>query len=177
MDGNMSGFHFRLMAFNYMFRDFFSPPERVLAEVGIKEGSCVLDFGCGPGSFTFAAAKLVGESGKVYALDEHPLAVRAVEALALKKRLENIQTIQSDCATGLTDESIDFVILFDTFHHLGNPADLLVELHRVMKEDGILSFTDHHMSEADILSSVTQGGLFRLRKKGRRTHAFARASH
>jgi ubiquinone/menaquinone biosynthesis C-methylase UbiE len=164
------------MALKYRFRDLFSPPARVLAEADIGEGSRVLDFGCGPGSFTLAAANLVGESGRVYALDVHPLAVNTVEALALKKRLGNIQVIQSDCETGLADQSVDTVILFDTFHHLSNPADILSELHRVLKEDGVLSFSDHHMSEADILSSVTQGGLFRPGEKGRHTHGFTRVS-
>jgi ubiquinone/menaquinone biosynthesis C-methylase UbiE len=164
------------MALNYRFRDLFSPPARVLLDLSIKEGSRVLDFGCGPGGFTFAAAKLVGESGRVYALDVHPLAVKTVKALALKKRLQNIRVIQSDCATGLADESVDLVILFDTFHHLSNPADVLSELHRVLKEDGVLSFSDHHMSEADILSSVTEGGLFKQGEKGRRTHGFTRVS-
>jgi len=40
-----------------------------LAEVSVNKGQSVLDFGCGSGTYTIPAAKLVGESGRVYALD------------------------------------------------------------------------------------------------------------
>ena len=174
MGAHMSNLHFRLMSFNYRFRDWFSPPERVLAETGIAEGSRVLDFGCGSGSFIRGAAKLVGGSGKVYALDVHPLAIKAAKALAWKRHLTNVQTIQSDCRTGLPDRSVDTVLLFDTFHHLSNAGDVLAELHRVLADGGVLSFSDHHMSEEEILRGVTGTGLFRLAERGRRTYAFAK---
>jgi methylase of polypeptide subunit release factors len=43
-----------------------------------------LDFGCGSGSYAIPAAKMVRERGIVYALDIHPLAVKAVEKKAKK---------------------------------------------------------------------------------------------
>ena len=44
-------------------------PENVLAEIGLKSGMTFADIGCGQGFFTIPAAKIVGESGKVYASD------------------------------------------------------------------------------------------------------------
>ena len=35
----------------------------------VKEGQILLDYGCGIGFFTVIAARMVGEKGKVYALD------------------------------------------------------------------------------------------------------------
>ena len=67
-----------------------------LKKAGIKEGQTVLDFGCGPGHYAIAAAKMVGAKGKVYALDIHPLAVQSVEKKAKKEGLTNITTIVSD---------------------------------------------------------------------------------
>jgi len=49
---------------------------------------------------------------------------------------------------------------------------VLEELHRVLKPEGILSFSDHHMKESEILSRLTSGGLFRLWKKGKKTYSF-----
>ena len=99
MDKPYSNLTFRLMSINFKLRDLFSPPENTLKEVGIKPGDSVLDYGCGPGSYTIAAAQMVGDSGKVYALDIHPFAVRQVQKKAAKKGLNNIETILSDCAT------------------------------------------------------------------------------
>jgi ubiquinone/menaquinone biosynthesis C-methylase UbiE len=74
--------------------------------------------------------------------------------------------------TGLSDDSIDVVLLYDTFHDLTNPNMVLEELHRVLKPNGILSFSDHHMKENEIISKVMNNGLFRLLRKGERTYSF-----
>lgn len=168
----MSNFDFQFMSVGYKFRDFFLPRKNILEEVGIKPGFQVLDYGCGPGSYTIAAAELVGESGKVYALDIHPLAIQRVQDIASKKRLTNVETILSDCQTGLPDNTLDAVLLYDAFHHLIDPDVVLKELHRVLKPDGILSFSDHHMKEKEIVAEVTNDRLFRLLRKGERTYTF-----
>jgi ubiquinone/menaquinone biosynthesis C-methylase UbiE len=172
MDKPMANFDFKFMSVGYKFRDFFLPRKNILKEVGIKLGFQVLDYGCGPGGYIVPLAKLVGESGKVYALDIHPLAIQKVQNIASKKQLANMGTILSDCQTGLLDNTLDAVLLYDIFHHLSDPHVVLKELYRVLKSDGILSFNDHHMKENEIVASVTNNGLFRLLKKGQRTYTF-----
>ncbi len=160
------------MSFTYKFRDLFSPRKNILKEVGIRPGFHILDYGCGPGGYITATAEFVGKSGKIYALDIHPLAIQMVQSIASKKQLTNVETICSDCKTGLPDNSIDVVLLYDTFHILGDPNEVLEELHRVLKPNGILSFSDHHMKENEIVAEVTNSGLFRLSRKGKRTYSF-----
>jgi ubiquinone/menaquinone biosynthesis C-methylase UbiE len=172
MDKPMSNFDFQFMSVGYKFRDLRLPRKNILEEVGIKPGFQVLDYGCGPGSYIAPLAKLVEESGKVYALDIHTLAIQKVQDMALKKRLENVETILSDCQTGLPDNTLDAVLLYDAFHHLSDPNGVLKELHRVLKPDGILSFGDHHMEEKEIVAELTKNQLFRLLKKGQRTYTF-----
>jgi ubiquinone/menaquinone biosynthesis C-methylase UbiE len=168
----MSNFLFQFMSLGYKFRDLRLPRKNILKEVGIKLGFHVLDYGCGPGSYIVPLAELVGESGKIYALDIHPLAIQRVKDIASKKQLANVETILSDCQTGLSDNSLDAVLLYDIFHHLSDSDVVLKELHRVLKPDGILSFGDHHMKEDEIISEVTNSGLFRLLRKGQRTYTF-----
>ena len=174
MDKPVSNFHFRVMSFGFKFRDLFSPRINTLKEVGIRPGFHVLDYGCGSGSYIKATAELVGEPGKIYALDIHPLAMRAVQGIALKNRLTNVETIYSDCETGLADNSIDMVLLYDTFYKLSNPDRVLEELHRVLKPEGVLSFNDHHMDKSEIVAEVTNKRLFRLLRLGERTYSFAK---
>jgi ubiquinone/menaquinone biosynthesis C-methylase UbiE len=164
--------HFKLMALSFRIRDFFLPRGNVLKEVGISQGSQILDYGCGPGSYTTAVAEMVGESGMVYALDMNPLAVKSVRDIASKRRLENVKTILSDCKTGLPQNSLDTVLLYDTFHELDDPDNVLEELYRVLKPGAVLSLSDHHMKEDEIVSGVTNLGLFKLDKKNRRTYSF-----
>jgi len=173
MDKPMTNFHFKFMSSGYKFRDFFLSRMDILKEVGIKPGFHLLDYGCGPGSYIIAAVELVGKSGKIYALDIHPLAIQRVQNITSKRQLTNVKTICSDCKTGLPNDSIDVILLYDIFHELNNPNAVLEELHRVLKPKGILSFNDHHMKKEDeILSKITGKGLFRLSKKGKKTYSF-----
>jgi len=166
--------HFKLMAIALKLRDLFIPPKNLLKEVDVKAGFHILDYGCGPGSYTILLAEMVGESGKVYALDIHPLALGSIQRIAAKKQLSNIQPILSDCKTGLPDKSVDVIIFYDTLHGISEPDRVLEELGRVLKPDGILSFSDHHLKEEAILSRVTNKGLFKLLKKGDNTYTFSK---
>jgi ubiquinone/menaquinone biosynthesis C-methylase UbiE len=174
MDKVESNLGFRLMALGYKFRDLRLPRMDILKEVGIKQGFHVLDYGCGPGSYIIPLAELVGKSGKIHALDIHPLAIQKVQDIASRKQLANVETILSDCKTGLPDNSLDVVLLYDIFHDLSDPNGVLEELHRVLKANGVLSFSDHHMKEHEIVSGVTSGRLFRLSRKGERTYTFSK---
>ncbi|MFC2039427.1 methyltransferase domain-containing protein [Chloroflexota bacterium] len=78
-----------LIAWQHRFRD----PRKQLEKSGVEEGQSVLGFGCGPRHYTVSAARTVGEEGMVYALDIHPLAIRAVENKSEKEKLANITTI------------------------------------------------------------------------------------
>jgi ubiquinone/menaquinone biosynthesis C-methylase UbiE len=169
-----SNLDFRLMSLTYKFRDFLLSPMSILKEVGIESGFYVLDFGCGPGSYIMPLSELVGKSGKIYALDVHPLAIQSVQTLASRKRLGNVKTVLSDCKTGLLPNSLDVVLLYDILHHLADPNGVLAELHKVLRPKGILSVTDHHMKQDEIISGVTIIGLFKLSAKGKRTYSFSR---
>jgi ubiquinone/menaquinone biosynthesis C-methylase UbiE len=172
MDRPMPNLMFNGMSFIFKLRDLIVPRKKVLEEAGIEPGDRVLDYGCGPGTYTPDVAKIVGESGKVYALDIHPLAVKRVQDLAEKRELTNVGTILSDCDTGLPDDSVDVVLLYDIFHLLSEPQAVLEELHRVLKPGGTLSFNDHHMKEDDIIIGMTEGLMFALSKEDQHTYSF-----
>jgi ubiquinone/menaquinone biosynthesis C-methylase UbiE len=174
MDKPMPSFAYKFMKWTFKLRDRYRSRRDILSTVPIQPGHHVLDFGCGPGSYTRIAAREVGPSGTVYALDIHPLAIETVKKIAEQENLNNIQTICSDGPTGLAKNSIDVILLYDIFHMLGKPDQVLEELHRILKPEGFLSFSDHHMKEEAIVSRITQNGLFRLAKKEKWTHTFVK---
>jgi len=73
---------------------------------------------------------------------------------------------------GLADGQADVVFLYDTYHDLAEPSRVLREMHRILKPAGILSFSDHHMKEGQILSEVAGTGLFSLSRRGKKTYSF-----
>ena len=153
-------------------RDLIIPREKVIAEVDIKPGYSILDYGCGPGTYSIIAAKSVGKNGKVYSLDVNPFALINVKKRAERSGLKNIEPIHTDCKTGLKDKSIDVVFFYDIFHELKEPKKILGEIHRVLKAKGILSFSDHHLSEREIISEVEGSKFFKLTYKGKKTYCF-----
>jgi ubiquinone/menaquinone biosynthesis C-methylase UbiE len=169
-----STFKFRLMTLGFSLRDFFSPRKNILKEDGIQAGFQVLDYGCGPGSYIEALTKLVGKSGKVMALDANQLAIKSVKNKIIKKHLTNVETIHSDCKTGLHDNSVDVILLNDVFHELKHPHDVLKELHRVLKGHGLLSVSDDHLEENELLTGLTGSGYFKLSTKGKKTFTFSK---
>ena len=174
MDKPQSKLSFKAMALIFKLRDLFKSRGEVLVEAGIQRGDTVLDFGCGPGSYIEPLTKMVGPSGKIYALDINPQAIRTVKNFASRNHLANIETIISDQKTGLADNSMDYVLLFDVLHHLTQPDAVLAELHRVLKPDGILAMSDHHMEDEDIKSAIGASGYFRLRTRGINAFLFSK---
>ena len=114
-------------------------PEEEIKKINLKTGQTILDYGCGIGSYTFPAARLVGEKGKVYALDKQPLIIGRIKERAQKEGLHNIETILSDGSTGLPDENIDVILLYGVLPEIEHKESLLRELHKVLKPNGYLS--------------------------------------
>jgi ubiquinone/menaquinone biosynthesis C-methylase UbiE len=72
-DKPMNKFSFKGMSIALGIRDIIKPPHKILHQILhkidlIKPGAVILDYGCGPGNCTIAAAaELVSPPGKVYA--------------------------------------------------------------------------------------------------------------
>jgi len=162
------------MSFGFKIRDFIRPRGNILKDVGIKTCSQVLDYGCGPGSYILPVVKLIGDIGTLYALDVNPLAVKRVKTLAAQKGISNVRTILSDCDTGLPPDSIDVILLYDILHDMENHSQVLTELYRVLKPEGVLSVSDHHLKEEEIISRVIKGGLFKSKTRGKKTLSFSK---
>ncbi len=124
----------------------------------VQGGQTFLDYGCGTGSFTIPAARIVGARGKVYALDCFPRQLEIVEKKSRREGLANIETILSDRKTGLPDERIDVIWIGDVLDEVKERRAVLEELHRVLRREGVLAIYDG-MRER-VLSYTT--GLFSL---------------
>lgn len=171
----MNVLNYIAMCFILIIRDLFYPPKELFSELPIKSGHQILDYGCGPGSYSIAAAELLEGTGMVFALDLHPFAIEDVRTAVKKKRLSNIQTISSDCETGLPSNSMDIILLHHVFNDLKNPVPILKELHRILKPQGTLSFSEFNLKK--ISPKVSKNGLFQVVVKGRKTYSFMKTSN
>jgi ubiquinone/menaquinone biosynthesis C-methylase UbiE len=156
---------FRLMTLAFKLRDLLQNPRKSLAKAQLGEGMSVVDYGCGPGSFTIPAAEIVGQEGKVFAVDIHPLAIRAVEEKARRKGLQNVEAILvQGYDTGIGESSIDRVLLIDTIHAIEDTDALFREIHRMLKPDGVLFMEKGHMAMSKQKEVLTNTGLFEVKE-------------
>ena len=118
-------------------------PKQPLQNAGLEAGQTVLEVGCGPGFFTIPAAQILGDSGKLYALDVHPLAKKAVTKKLLQYNIQNVEMVLGNITkTAFTSELFDLIFLFGVPRMLKNKDfldRLLEEVKRVLKPGGILS--------------------------------------
>lgn len=155
-----SNLSFHLMALKFRLRDRLHSPEKILDATGIKPGMTILDYGCGPGSFSIQAAKMVGTEGRILALDINPLALQYVQKAAEKEGLNNIQLITAEQFESIPDASVDMILLYDVLHCFTKAPEVLARIRRVLKNDGILSVGDHNLRESTVFDKVTTRGLF-----------------
>ncbi|MBN1896293.1 MAG: class I SAM-dependent methyltransferase [Candidatus Aenigmarchaeota archaeon] len=134
--------------------------EKELKSLGLKAGHNILDFGCGSGVYTFAAAKIVGDEGTVHAVDIHPTVIYDIESRALKLGIRNIDTIYSDLETGIGRGSVDMVIFYDVLRKAEKRRELLSEAHRVLKKSGTLLVKQSGMKTDRVKDFVLKDGFF-----------------
>jgi len=102
---------------------------RVMGILGIIPGKNVADIGAGSGWFTVRAAKRVTETGRVYAVDINPEAIRYIDDRIKKEQLRNVKTILSRADDPLLPaNTIDAVLLLKTYHEVAKPITLLRNL-------------------------------------------------
>ena len=97
-----------------------------------------VDFACGYGTFTIPAAQRI--RGTMYAVDIDPNMTQAVESKARGLRLVNVRPMVRDLlreGSGLEDESVDYVMLFNILHS-DRPLILLREAFRVLGRGGMV---------------------------------------
>lgn len=103
--------------FNNPRREEWEKTSKMIEAIGLKPGTRVADIGSGPGYFTIKFARLVGEQGKVFAIDTVKEHLDYVSASAAKNGLKNIQPVQtSDHSIGMGEEKVDVAWMCSLYH-------------------------------------------------------------
>lgn len=139
---------------------------RVMDLLKIGAGTPVADIGAGSGWFTVRAAKRVGASGEVYAVDINPEAIDYIRKRADKEHLENVKTIlgKSDNPM-LPPGKIQAALLLKTYHEVAEPVALLKHLRESLAPDARVGIIDrngngenHGIAEKTVVEEAQQAG-------------------
>jgi ubiquinone/menaquinone biosynthesis C-methylase UbiE len=114
-------------------------PLALLQRAGVQAGEIILDWGCGAGFFLLPAARLVGQAGKIVAVDVQPEMVTAAQEAVAKTGLANVDVRAAgeyELPAGLP--AFDWVILAYILHEVHEPRRLLELSQKALKPGGRL---------------------------------------
>ena len=118
--------------------DFFNV-DLILSELHIDSKiNDLVEIGCGYGTFTIPSVKII--KGIVYTFDIEKEMLDIVKQKLANGNIHNVNLDQRDVLTqktGLADNSIDYVMLFNILHH-DSPIDFFVEAFRILKQNGMI---------------------------------------
>lgn len=114
----------------------------------------ILDYGCGAGNYSFAAAYAFDQKCEVYAVDINGQCLNYVSDKAKNEKINCIKTAlgSEDYRHFFDDETFDLVIYSDMFHGEGKPYDglhrfvMVDEAKRTLKKGGVLAVLPFHLS-------------------------------
>lgn len=140
--------------------------DRVMDILGIGAGKNVADIGAGSGWFTVRAAHRVGESGKVYAVDINPEAIRYIDERVNKEQLHDVVTILGKEDDPLLPAGqIDAVLLLKTYHEVAKPVALLRNLGAALRPGAKVGIIDrngngenHGVRRSVVLKEAAEAG-------------------
>ena len=126
-------------------------PENVLAEIGLQPGMTFMDVGCGQGFFTIPAAKIVGESGKIYASDINQININKLQEKVIGTGLMNVimQTGKAEDLK-LCDACADIVFFGIVLHDFQDPLKVLANVHSALKTTGRLVDLDWKKEDMEL---------------------------
>ncbi len=115
------------------------PPRDALLETGLKPGQTFLDVGAGTGNFAFSACEIVGEKGRVIAVDISDKMVAELKRRASLRGFRNIEIRESgEYDSPVEDGTIDMALLSLVLHEIDDKARFLGILEKTLARGGRL---------------------------------------
>jgi ubiquinone/menaquinone biosynthesis C-methylase UbiE len=128
----------------------------------------VLEVGPGNGTYSVAAAQVIGPQGKLVTIDIEPKMIARVDQKIATQGLTNIETRVADVYDlPFDDASFDLIYMITVINEIPDIPQALSEFHRVLKPSGKLVFSELFMDPdyplARTLAQKTQTAHFSLK--------------
>jgi ubiquinone/menaquinone biosynthesis C-methylase UbiE len=159
---------------------------RLWEQAGIAPGQTVLDVGCGPGNATVDLAQIVGEGGRVIAVDESPLFLKQLHDRVSGLRLSNVERLLGDVREVddlLPDlsERVDLAYARWVMCFVANPDEVVDAVARLLRPGGHFIVQDYFDYErmtlaprSEIFSRIVRGVAESWRSRGGDPDVFGR---
>ncbi|MGH9463444.1 MAG: class I SAM-dependent methyltransferase [Vicinamibacteria bacterium] len=116
----------------------------IVAALGLQAGDDVTDVGAGSGFMARLIAREVGPESQVYAVDIAQATIDYIEDAAREEGISNIKGILGgERTTHLPPDSLDLVLICDTYHHFEYPGDIMASIAAALRSGGRLVVIDY----------------------------------
>jgi SAM-dependent methyltransferase len=119
---------------------------RFLADAGLTAGMTVLDVGSGMGDVAFAAADLVGPTGRVIGVDVNPPILELAAARARAQQRDNVHFVVGDCRSAVLPDDFDAAIGRFVLMYTGDVTETLQAIVSRVRPGGIVAFAEADFS-------------------------------
>jgi ubiquinone/menaquinone biosynthesis C-methylase UbiE len=124
-------------------RRWLMPPDVMAMRHGVEPGLRVLEIGPGSGTYTIAAARRAGPTGRVVAIDIQPAVVRHVQRRILREGVTNLEVELGDVHyLPFPDETFDALYMMTVIGEIPGPAQAMRSFYRVLRPGGTIAFTE-----------------------------------
>jgi len=124
----------------------FSDPQKNVAQMGLTPGMRIADLGAGSGFYALEAARAVGDSGRVYAIDIQKDLLAKLRNKAREEHLGNIEVIWADLehvgGTRIQDGAVHGVIVSNILFQIQNKDNVCQEIKRILRPRGLVYLVD-----------------------------------
>ncbi len=123
----------------------------LLTNLGIKPGMTVGDIGCGNGFYSLKMAQLVGDTGKVLAVDIQKEMLELLDDRASEAGIKNIELIQGKIYDPkLPVGKLDLLLLVDVYHEFSHPEQMLNAMRKSLKPDGVIVMLEYREEDPEV---------------------------
>ena len=158
-------------------RRLIHDPEKILGPY-IGKGQTVMDVGCGLGLFSLGMAGMVGEEGRVIAVDFQERMLRTLESRARKAGLLSRISLHLSRRNGLgVTDRVSFALAFWMVHEVPDRKALLREISGLLEPGGRFLLVEPriHVTEEDFGEIVGEASAAGMRSLERLPVRWSRA--
>lgn len=120
-------------------RDQWQQADKIIEKLSIGVGSKVADIGCHEGYMSLKLAKVVGNLGRIYAVDVEQYKLDKLSEYAKELNVVNIIPVKGDYDNPhLPMGLLDAALIIDTYHEMDNHDDILTHIMESLKPGGKL---------------------------------------
>lgn len=126
------------------------PPKQTLINLHLHKGDIMADIGCGIGYFSIPASKIVGNIGKIFAIDIQPEMLHDVEFKIRENNISNIKIVLTEENNlKLDDNKVNFAFVSNVLHEIYEKESFLNEVKRILSPDGKIAIVEWQKINSD----------------------------